>query len=71
MKGRVPPAMVKELSQNRAASVKEALVQKFNLDANQLNVEGMGWERPADSEDPQNHAKNRRVEIKIYPAEAE
>ncbi len=70
MKGRVPPAMVKELSHNRAAAVKEALVQKFPIDANQLNVEGMGWDRPADTEDPQNHAKNRRVEIKIYPAEA-
>jgi len=26
--------------------------------------------RPADSADPDNGAKNRRVEIKVYPAEA-
>ena len=30
----------------------------------------VGWDRPADASDPQNHAKNRRVEIKVYPAEA-
>ena len=33
--------------------------------------EGMGWDRPADPRQPNDHAKNRRVEIKIYPAEAE
>ena len=31
---------------------------------------GMGWDRPADPSDPDNNAKNRRVEIKVYPAEA-
>ena len=70
MRGTVPPSLVKELSQNRAASVKEALVNKFNLDPNQFNVEGMGWDQPADPADSMNHAKNRRVEIKVYPAEA-
>jgi len=30
----------------------------------------MGWDRPADGSDPENGAKNRRVEIKVYPAEA-
>jgi hypothetical protein len=30
----------------------------------------MGWDRPADAADPENHAKNRRVEVKVYPAEA-
>ena len=70
MKGQIPASLVKELSQNRAGSVKEALVNKFKLDANQFNVEGMGWDVPADSTDEMNHAKNRRVEIKVYPAEA-
>jgi NitT/TauT family transport system substrate-binding protein len=70
MKGRVPDTLVKELSYNRAASVKEALVNKYHLDANQFNVQGMGWDRPADSNDEMNQAKNRRVEIKVYPAEA-
>lgn len=70
MRGKAPEELVKELSQNRASAVKEALVNKYKLDPNQFNVEGMGWDRPADSTDPNNHAKNRRVEIKVYPAEA-
>jgi flagellar motor protein MotB len=31
----------------------------------------MGWSRPADPNDRKNHAKNRRVEIKVYSAEKE
>ncbi|NUQ60846.1 MAG: OmpA family protein [Pirellulales bacterium] len=69
MKGQIPVSLVKELSMNRANAVKEALVKKYNLDPNKFVAEGMGWERPADSNDPANHAKNRRVEIKVYPAE--
>lgn len=69
MKGQIPVSLVKELSLNRANSVKEALVNKYKLDANQFGVEGVGWDRPADSGDTTNHAKNRRVEIKVYPAE--
>ncbi len=62
---------MKELSLNRANAVKEALVQKFpTLQPNQFSTAGMGWDRPADPTDPENHAKNRRVEIKVYPAEA-
>ncbi len=71
MKGQAPAELVKELSQNRAAAVKEALVAKFNLDPNKFSVQGMGWDRPADASDPRNHAKNRRVEIKVYPAESQ
>ncbi|MFV2065740.1 MAG: phosphate ABC transporter substrate-binding/OmpA family protein, partial [Pirellulales bacterium] len=66
MKGRISPNLVKELSQNRANSVKESLVQKYHIDPNQFAVEGVGWDRPADSGDPLNQAKNRRVEIKVY-----
>ncbi|HQL54492.1 MAG TPA: OmpA family protein, partial [Phycisphaerae bacterium] len=69
MKGQVTPSLVKELSLNRANAVKEALVKKYKLNPNQFGVEGLGWDRPADSQDPTNHAKNRRVEIKVYPAE--
>jgi flagellar motor protein MotB len=69
MKGAVPEAAVKELSQNRANSVKEALVQKYNLDPNKFTSAGLGWEEPADPSDPLNQAKNRRVEVKVYPAE--
>ena len=63
--------LVRELSGNRANAVKEALVQKYQLDQNQLNSAGVGWERPADPQDPGNHAKNRRVEIRVFSAEQE
>lgn len=70
MKGQVPPALVKQLSENRANSVKEALLKKYpNLDAKRFAVAGMGWDVPADPNDPNNQAKNRRVEVKIYSAE--
>jgi ABC-type nitrate/sulfonate/bicarbonate transport system substrate-binding protein len=71
MKGSVPAAMVKELSRERAGSVKAALVDKFEFDQNRFAVDGAGWDRPADPEQPNDHAKNRRVEIKVYSAEKE
>ena len=71
MRGQVDPAAVKELSLRRANAVKQALLRKFKtLQPNQFVTTGMGWDRPADSNDPQNGAKNRRVEIKVYPLEA-
>lgn len=72
MKGMVPFQGVQELSLNRANAVKEALIRKFNsLQPNQFSAAGLGWNRPADPNDPGNHAKNRRVEIKVYPLEAQ
>src|SRR5262245_46701462 len=71
MKGQVPKSLVQELSQNRANAVKEAIVRKFStLQPNQFSTAGIGWDKPADPADPDNGAKNRRVEIKVYPAEA-
>jgi len=71
MQGRAPKSLVQELSLNRANSVKEGIIRKFKtLQPNQFATSGMGWDRPADPSDPTNHAKNRRVEIKVYPAEA-
>ncbi len=70
MKGKVSPQMVKDLSGNRANSVKEALINKFNtLDPNQFTVDGIGWDDPADPNDPANHAQNRRVEVKVIALE--
>jgi len=67
----VPESAVEELSANRANAVKEAIVRKFpTLQPNQFSASGMGWKRPLDAGDPLNHAKNRRVEIKVYPLEA-
>ena len=69
--GSVTAADVQELSLRRANAVKQALLRQFpTLEPNQFTTAGRGWERPADPNDPGNHAKNRRVEIKIYPLEA-
>ncbi len=71
MRGKVPAELVKQLSLERANAVKQAVLQKFpNLDPNQFAVDGVGWDRPFDPNDPNNHAKNRRVEIKVYTAES-
>jgi outer membrane protein OmpA-like peptidoglycan-associated protein len=70
MMGQVDDRLVKKLSEDRANAVKRALVEKFKLDANKFSTKGWGWEHPAAySNDPQRDEKNRRVEIKIYPAE--
>ena len=65
----MPEALVKELSLNRANAVREALVNKFKMDPNRFAAAGLGWDLPADPNDPDNQAKNRRVEIKVYSAE--
>ena len=71
MKGQIDPAAVKELSTQRANAVKEAVLRRFRtLQPNQFLASGMGWDRPADPTDPMNNAKNRRVEVKVYPLEA-
>lgn len=71
LKGRVPDSLVKELAMNRANAVKTEILKKFpSLQPNQFSAAGLGWDRPLDPNDPLNHAKNRRVEIKVYPAEA-
>lgn len=70
MKGKVAAEVVKELAEHRANSVKEALVNKYNnLNPNQFSVDGVGWDRPADTADALNHAINRRVEIKVLALE--
>lgn len=71
MKGQIPEDSVLELSTNRANAVKEAILKKFpTLQPNQFTTSGLGWRRPADPADPMNQAKNRRVEVKVYPLEA-
>ncbi len=69
--GTVTAADVQELSLRRANAVKQALIRKFpSLQPNQFTTAGRGWDRPADPSDPNNNAKNRRVEIKVYPLES-
>jgi len=70
MRGNVSPQLVKDLANNRAAAVKTELVKKFpSFNINQFSTEGVGWDRPFDAADPDNHAKNRRVEIKVIALE--
>ncbi len=71
MRGAADESLVRDLSQNRANAVKEALVNKFKLQPEQFVTAGLGWSRPADPSDPDNHVKNRRVEVKVIPAEAQ
>mgnify|MGYP001825914714 CR=1 FL=1 len=62
---------VKTLSVDRAEAVKKALVQKYKFDANKFTSEGKAWDEPADPDEPMNQALNRRVEISVYPPEAQ
>ena len=71
MKGQVPWEAVAELSEQRANAVKQELIEKYEFDENKFVVKGEGWNRPADPDDPNNHYKNRRVEVAVYPPEAE
>ena len=71
MRGAVPAAMVRELSLERARAVKDAIVEEFKFDDGRFAVDGLGWDRPADDDHPDNHALNRRVEIKVDAAEQE
>jgi NitT/TauT family transport system substrate-binding protein len=71
LKGQAPEDLVKELSRNRANAVKEALVEQHKIDPNRLVADGLGWDRPADPQNPLDQTKNRRVEIKVFPAEKE
>lgn len=67
--GQVPDSLVKELSENRANAVRQALANKYKMDPSRFVARGMGWDKPADPNDRKNHAKNRRVEIKVFSAE--
>jgi NitT/TauT family transport system substrate-binding protein len=68
-KGIVPVQLVRDLSMARADAIRRALVEKFKFDPNKFNVQGKGWDVPADLNDPNNQALNRRVEISVYPPE--
>jgi NitT/TauT family transport system substrate-binding protein len=69
-RGQVPEDAVKKLSLARANSVKKELVEKYKFDPNKFVVDGAGWSKPFDESDPNNQAKNRRVEISVYQPES-
>lgn len=52
------------LSQRRSASVRQALVTRYAIDANRLQTSGFGASRPKDRNDTmEGRARNRRVEL--------
>lgn len=58
------PGKNMDLSARRAASVKNALVSQFGIDAGRLETSGLGATKPiAGNETPSGRAENRRVEF--------
>jgi outer membrane protein OmpA-like peptidoglycan-associated protein len=55
-----------ELSQQRSASVKKALVERYRVDPNRLSTSGEGDSAPIDTNDTlEGRARNRRVELTL------
>jgi NitT/TauT family transport system substrate-binding protein len=72
-KGIVPADLVRQLSYDRADSVRKAIMDKYKFDPNKFKVVGNGWDNPLPaSTDPSNaehNKRNRRVEVKVFPLE--
>jgi len=73
-KGIVPLDLVRQLSYDRADSVRKAIMEKFKFDPNKFKVVGNGWENPmpgcTDPSNSEHNKKNRRVEVKVFPLES-
>ena len=73
-KGIVPADLVRQLSYDRADSVRKAIMDKYKFDPNKFKVVGNGWDNPLPaSTDPSNaehNKRNRRVEVKVFPLES-
>ena len=73
-KGIVPGDLVRQLSYDRADSVKRAIMKTYQFDPNKFKTIGNGWDNPlpgmTDSSNPENNRKNRRVEVKVFPLES-
>ncbi len=74
-KGVVPADLVRQLSYDRADSVRRAIITKYKFDPNKFKVVGNGWDNPVpgmtDASNADNNKKNRRVEVKVFPLEKE
>jgi len=74
-KGVVPADLVRQLSYDRADSVRKSILGKYKFDPNKFKVIGNGWENPVpgmtDASNPEHNKKNRRVEVKVFPLEKE
>ncbi len=62
---------VQQLSEARAESVKRAVIEAFKMSPEKFYCKGNGWDNPVvpNANSPEDHAKNRRVEIKVLPLE--
>ena len=74
-KGVVPADLVRQLSYDRADSVRKEILIKYKFDPNKFKVLGNGWDNPVptmtDASNPDHNKKNRRVEVKVFPLEKE
>ena len=74
-KGVVPADLVRQLSYDRADSVRKAILIKYKFDPNKFKVIGNGWDNPVptmtDASNPEHNKRNRRVEVKVFPLEKE
>jgi NitT/TauT family transport system substrate-binding protein len=74
-KGVVPGDLVRQLSYDRADSVRKAIMEKYKFDPNKFKVIGNGWDNPlpncTDPSNVEHNKKNRRVEVKVFPLEKE
>ena len=72
-KGVVPGDLVRQLSYDRADSVRRAIMDKYKFDPNKFKVLGNGWDNPVpgctDASNLEHNKKNRRVEVKVFPLE--
>ncbi len=60
-------AAVQDLSDKRAKAIREELIKLMpGVDPNKFAAFGNGWENPVD---PLDHAKNRRVDVRVLPVE--
>ena len=73
-KGIVPSDLVRQLSYDRADSVRKSIMEKYKFDPNKFKVVGNGWENPlpgcTDPSNADHNKKNRRVEVKVFPLES-
>jgi NitT/TauT family transport system substrate-binding protein len=73
-KGIVPSDLVRQLSYDRADSVRKAIIEKYKFDPNKFKVVGNGWDNPlpgcTDPSNAEHNKKNRRVEVKVFPLES-
>src|SRR5881628_2178570 len=57
-----------QLSRDRAAAVKQYLIERYGFPAARMRTVGNGPDRPiSDNSTPEGREKNRRTDIKVFP----